>query len=42
MYKVADRVVFLDGEVIFFGLVKDLEKSDHPLIREFLEMDRVW
>jgi phospholipid/cholesterol/gamma-HCH transport system ATP-binding protein len=42
MYKVADRVVFLyDGGVIFFGNVGDLEKSQHPHIREFLEMDRV-
>jgi phospholipid/cholesterol/gamma-HCH transport system ATP-binding protein len=42
MYKVADRVVFLyEGSVIFFGTVGDLEKSDHPHIREFLEMDRV-
>jgi phospholipid/cholesterol/gamma-HCH transport system ATP-binding protein len=42
MYKVADRVVFLsDGGVIYFGPVADLAKSDHPLIREFLEMDRV-
>jgi len=42
MYKVADRVVFLyEGGVIFFGPTADLEKSDHPHIREFLEMDRV-
>ncbi len=42
MYKVADRVVFLyEGGVIFFGPVGDLEKSDHPHIKEFLEMDRV-
>jgi phospholipid/cholesterol/gamma-HCH transport system ATP-binding protein len=42
MYRVADRVVFLfEGGVIFFGPVGDLEKSDHPHIREFLEMDRV-
>jgi phospholipid/cholesterol/gamma-HCH transport system ATP-binding protein len=42
MYKVADRVVFLyDGGVIFFGPTEDLEKSDHPHIREFLELDRV-
>ena len=42
MYKVADRVVFLfEGTVIFFGPVRDLEKSNHPHIREFLEMDRV-
>ena len=42
MYKVADRVVFLyDGGVIYFGPVEDMEKSDHPHIREFLELDRV-
>ena len=42
MYKVADRVVFLfEGRVIYFGPVADLEKSDHPHIREFLELDRV-
>jgi phospholipid/cholesterol/gamma-HCH transport system ATP-binding protein len=42
MYKVADRVVFLfEGKVIFFGSPGDLEKSDHPHIQEFLEMDRV-
>ena len=42
MYKVADRVVFLfEGKVIFFGPVGDLEKSEHPHIREFLELDRV-
>jgi phospholipid/cholesterol/gamma-HCH transport system ATP-binding protein len=43
MYKVADRVVVLfEGKVIFFGPVADLAKSEHPHIREFLEMDRVW
>ena len=42
MYKVADRVVFLyDGGVIFFGPTADLDKSDHPHIQMFLEMDRV-
>jgi phospholipid/cholesterol/gamma-HCH transport system ATP-binding protein len=42
MYKVADRVVFLyEGGVIFFGPTEDLEKSEHPHIQEFLEMDRV-
>src|SRR3954469_6025196 len=42
MYKVADRVVFLyEGHVIFFGPTADLEKSDHPHIQEFLELDRV-
>jgi phospholipid/cholesterol/gamma-HCH transport system ATP-binding protein len=42
MYKVADRVVFLyDGGVIYFGPIADLEKSNHPHIREFLELDKV-
>ena len=42
MRKVADAVVFLfEGKVIFFGPVADLDKSNHPHIREFLAMDRV-
>lgn len=42
MRKVADRVIFLfDGEVIYFGAVSELEKSEHPHIQEFLAMDRV-
>jgi phospholipid/cholesterol/gamma-HCH transport system ATP-binding protein len=42
MRKVADRVVVLyEGRAIYFGPVSDLEKSDHPHIREFLAMDRV-
>jgi ABC-type transporter Mla maintaining outer membrane lipid asymmetry ATPase subunit MlaF len=42
MRKVADLVVFLfEGKAIYFGPVKDLEKSDHPHIKEFLAMDRV-
>lgn len=42
MRKVADRVMFIyEGAPIYFGPVKDLEKSTHPHIREFLAMDRV-
>ena len=42
MYKVADQVVFLyETGVIYFGPVNGLAKSEHPCIREFLEMDRV-
>src|SRR5947208_1121671 len=42
MRKVADRAVFLhEGEVIFFGATEDLETSDHPIIQDFLEMDRI-
>jgi phospholipid/cholesterol/gamma-HCH transport system ATP-binding protein len=42
MRKVADCVVFLyQGEAIYFGPVKELDKSDHPHVRQFLAMDRV-
>lgn len=42
MRKVADHVVVLhEGRAIYFGLVADLEKSEHPHIHEFLAMDRV-
>ncbi len=42
MRRVADKVVVLfKGEAIYFGPVRDLEKSEHPHIREFLAMDRV-
>lgn len=42
MYRVADRVVVLaDGKVIFFAPPAELANSDHPLIKEFVEMDRV-
>jgi phospholipid/cholesterol/gamma-HCH transport system ATP-binding protein len=42
MRKVADHVVVLyEGRAIYFGPVSELEKSEHPHIREFLAMDRV-
>jgi phospholipid/cholesterol/gamma-HCH transport system ATP-binding protein len=42
MNRVADRVVFLhQGQVIYFGPTKDLDKSPHPHIQEFLALDRV-
>jgi len=42
MRKVADSVVVLDeGHVIYFGPTADLEKSEHPHIKDFLELDRV-
>src|SRR6202049_4517818 len=42
MRRVGDHVVFLfEGHCIYFGPVEDLEKDDHPHIREFLAMDRV-
>lgn len=40
--KLADRVVFLhEARAIFFGPYKEMEKSDHPIIQEFLELDEV-
>jgi len=42
MRRVADNVVVLfEGKAIYFGPVKDLEKSSHPHIQEFLAMDNV-
>ena len=42
MRKVADKVVILQtGNVIYFGPVAELERSQHEHIREFLAMDRV-
>src|SRR3954463_1049308 len=40
--KLADRVVFLhEGKAIFFGTMKEMERSDHEVIREFLELDEL-
>lgn len=42
MRKVADRVVFLyKGEAIYHGPVSELDRAEHPHIKEFLAMDRV-
>jgi len=42
MRKVADTVAFLyDGQVVYFGPVAGLEKSEHPHVQEFLRMDRL-
>jgi phospholipid/cholesterol/gamma-HCH transport system ATP-binding protein len=40
--KLADRIVFLhEAQAIFFGPYKEMEKSDHPIIHEFLELDEL-
>ena len=40
--KLADRIVFLhEARAIFFGTYKEMEKSDHPIIQEFLELDEL-
>jgi phospholipid/cholesterol/gamma-HCH transport system ATP-binding protein len=38
--KLADRVVFLhQGEARFFGTMEEMDRSDDPVIREFLNLD---
>lgn len=40
--KLADRVVFLhEGKAIFFGTMAEMEKSEHPILQEFLDLDRL-
>lgn len=40
--KLADRVVFLhESKVLFFGTYEELERSDEPIIQEFLELDAI-
>jgi ABC-type transporter Mla maintaining outer membrane lipid asymmetry ATPase subunit MlaF len=40
--KLADRIVFLhEARAIFFGTVQEMEQSDEPIIREFLELDEL-
>ena len=42
MRRVADKVVVLhDGHAIYFGPVADLDKAEHPHLKEFLAMDRI-
>ena len=38
--RLADRVVFLHaGKALFFGTMEEMEKSDYPILKEFLELD---
>src|SRR3982075_3495332 len=40
--KLADRVVFLhEAKVIFFGTYEEMEKSEEPIVQEFLELDEL-
>jgi phospholipid/cholesterol/gamma-HCH transport system ATP-binding protein len=40
--KLADRVVFLhQGEARFFGTMEEMETSEDPVIREFLQLDEL-
>lgn len=38
--KVGDRIVFLhEAKVVFFGTPQEMEQSEIPIVREFLELD---
>src|SRR5499433_2452102 len=40
--KLGDRIVFLhEAKVLFFGSYPEMEKSDHPIVQEFLELDEL-
>jgi ABC-type transporter Mla maintaining outer membrane lipid asymmetry ATPase subunit MlaF len=40
--KLADRVVFLvDGRVVFFGPVSELDASPEPVVQDFIRLDEV-
>lgn len=40
--KLADRVVFLhEGKARFFGTMAEMERSEDPILREFLELDEL-
>jgi phospholipid/cholesterol/gamma-HCH transport system ATP-binding protein len=40
--KLADRVVFLhEGKAIFFGTMAEWERSDQPVLQEFLKLDEL-
>jgi len=40
--KLADRVVFLHaGKAHFFGTMEEMEKSDDPVLQEFLQLDEL-
>jgi len=40
--KLADRIAFLhEGKAVFFGTVQEMERCDHPIVREFLALDEL-
>ncbi len=40
--KLASRIVFLhEARVLFFGTYPEMEKSDEPIVQEFLQMDEL-
>lgn len=40
--KLADRVVFLSaGKAVFFGTMEEMERSEEPIVQEFLALDEL-
>jgi phospholipid/cholesterol/gamma-HCH transport system ATP-binding protein len=40
--KLADRIVFLhEAQVLFFGTYPEMEKSEEPIVQEFLSLDEL-
>ena len=40
--KLADRVVFLhEGKAVFFGTIEEMERSEQPVVRDFLRLDEL-
>jgi phospholipid/cholesterol/gamma-HCH transport system ATP-binding protein len=40
--KLADRIIFLhEGKAIFFGTYAEMERSNQPIVQEFLELDEL-
>jgi ABC-type transporter Mla maintaining outer membrane lipid asymmetry ATPase subunit MlaF len=40
--KVADHVALLNqGKFVFVGTINELYASDHPVVKEFVEEDRI-
>ena len=40
--KLADRIVFLhEGKAVFFGTRDEMKRCEHPVVKEFLELDEL-
>ena len=40
--KLADRLVFLhEGKAVFFGTTEEMERSQNPIVQEFLKLDEL-
>lgn len=41
IHRVADRIIFLDkGKLVFHGTLKEIEKCDHPVVKEFFAVGK--